>query len=41
VNVYTVNDEKNMNRLLSLGVDGMFTNYPDVLKRVQRATSDE
>lgn len=41
VNVYTVNDEKNMNRLLFLGVDGMFTNYPDVLKRVQRAMSDE
>jgi glycerophosphoryl diester phosphodiesterase len=48
VNVYTVNDEKNMNRLLSLGVDGMFTNHPDVLKRVledfrwkQRVTGNE
>ncbi|MEE9912307.1 MAG: hypothetical protein K4571_11360 [Deltaproteobacteria bacterium] len=34
VNVYTVNDEKTMRRLLTLGVDGMFTNHPDILKRV-------
>ena len=34
VNVYTVNDEKSMRRLLALGVDGIFTNWPDVLKNV-------
>jgi glycerophosphoryl diester phosphodiesterase len=34
VNVYTINDEKNMRRLLALGVDGIFTNKPDILKRV-------
>ncbi len=31
VNVYTVNDERDMKRLLALGVDGMFTNCPDIL----------
>ena len=34
VNVYTVCDEMNMQRLLSLGVSGIFTNNPDVLKNV-------
>jgi len=34
VNVYTVNDEKKLMRLLTLGVNGIFTNKPDVLKRV-------
>lgn len=34
VNVYTVNDEKNMRKLLARGVDGIFTNCPDVLKAV-------
>ncbi len=34
VHVYTVNDEKSMRRLLDLGVDGIFTNRPDVLRRV-------
>lgn len=34
VNVYTVNDERGMRRLLARGVDGIFTNYPDVLRRV-------
>lgn len=34
VNVYTVNDEKKMKRWLALGIDGIFTNHPDVLKRV-------
>jgi len=34
VNIYTVNDEKNMRRMLDLGIDGIFTNYPDVLKGV-------
>ena len=34
VNVYTVNDEKDMKRLLVLGIDGIFTNCPDVMKSV-------
>lgn len=34
VNIYTVNDEKNMRRLLTMGVDGIFTNCPDVLRKV-------
>ena len=34
VNLYTINDEKNMRRVLALGVDGIFTNYPDILKKV-------
>ena len=28
VNLYTINDEKHMRRVLALGVDGIFTNYP-------------
>ena len=34
VNVYTVNDEKNMKKFLNMGVSGIFTNKPDVLKKV-------
>ncbi len=34
VHIYTVNDEKNMRRLLDLGVDGIFTNRPDLLRKV-------
>lgn len=34
VHIYTVNDEKNMRRLLDLGVNGIFTNRPDLLKSV-------
>ena len=33
VNVYTVDDEKKMRRLLKAGVEGIFTNKPDVLKK--------
>jgi glycerophosphoryl diester phosphodiesterase len=33
-NVYTVNDEKTMMRLLAWEASGIFTNHPDVLKRV-------
>jgi glycerophosphoryl diester phosphodiesterase len=29
---YTVNEERDMRRLLARGVDGMFTNYPDRLR---------
>ncbi|PKN10097.1 MAG: hypothetical protein CVU72_02335 [Deltaproteobacteria bacterium HGW-Deltaproteobacteria-7] len=34
VNIYTVNDAKTMKRFLSMGVDGIFTNNPDILKKV-------
>lgn len=33
-NVYTVNDEKNMKRFINMGVSGIFTNNPDVLKKI-------
>jgi len=34
VNVYTVNDKKGMRRFLEMGVSGIFTNKPDILKAV-------
>ena len=34
VNIYTVNDKKNMRRFLKMGVNGIFTNKPDILKMV-------
>ena len=34
VNIYTVNDVKNMKRFIYRGVSGIFTNNPDILKRV-------
>jgi glycerophosphoryl diester phosphodiesterase len=34
VYVYTVNEAAEMDRLLALGVDGLFTNYPDRLRRI-------
>ena len=34
VHTYTVDEEATMERLLDLGVDGIFTNRPDVLRRV-------
>ena len=34
VNIHTVNDAKNMRRFLKIGVSGIFTNKPDILKRV-------
>lgn len=33
VNVYTVDDEKKIRRFLKAGVEGIFTNKPDVLKK--------
>ena len=35
VHPYTVNEESDMTRLIELGVDGMFTNFPDRLMRVR------
>lgn len=34
VNIYTVNDVRNMKRFINMGVSGIFTNNPDILKRV-------
>jgi len=34
VHVFTVDREEEMRRLLDLGVDGIFTNYPDRLRRL-------
>ena len=34
VHIYTVNDVRRMRRLLKIGVSGIFTNKPDVLKKV-------
>lgn len=34
VNIYTVNDTKNMKRFINMGVSGIFTNKPDILRSV-------
>lgn len=34
VHVWTINDETEMHRLLDLGVDGIMTDNPDILKKV-------
>jgi glycerophosphoryl diester phosphodiesterase len=34
INAYTVNEEADMKRLISLGIDGIITNYPDKLKKM-------
>ena len=36
IHPYTVNEGKDMERLVEWGVTGMFTNYPDVLEKVLR-----
>ncbi len=36
VNVYTVNADTLMHKMLDMGVDGIFTDYPDVLLQVLR-----
>jgi glycerophosphoryl diester phosphodiesterase len=39
VHPYTVNEEAEMRRLFALGVDGMFTDYPDRLKTLLHPNS--
>mgnify|MGYP005711384437 FL=1 len=34
VHIWTINDEKNMQRLIDLGVDGIMTDNPEVLKTI-------
>ena len=34
IHPYTVNDEAGMKRMIALGVDGMFTDYPDRLRQL-------
>jgi glycerophosphoryl diester phosphodiesterase len=34
VNVWTVNDERIMRRLVDLGADGIITDRPDTLRRL-------
>ncbi|MED3621929.1 glycerophosphodiester phosphodiesterase family protein, partial [Bacillus thuringiensis] len=41
VHPFTVNNEKDMKKLLSWGVDGMFTNYPDRLHSILDLKSHE
>jgi glycerophosphoryl diester phosphodiesterase len=38
VHLYTVNEASEMARLVEMGVDGLFTNYPDRLSRLQGKT---
>ncbi len=35
-NIYTVNDEDNMKKMLEQKARGIFTNYPDILRKVER-----
>lgn len=37
VNIYTVNSDSIMHQMLDMGVDGIFTDYPDVLLQVLRS----
>ena len=32
--VWTVNKEEDLNYLVKLGVDGVITNYPDIMKEL-------
>lgn len=34
INAYTVNEEVYMKKLIELGIDGIITNYPDILARL-------
>ena len=35
INAYTVNEEPHMKRLVELGIDGIITNFPDMLKEIK------
>jgi glycerophosphoryl diester phosphodiesterase len=35
--VWTVNEERDMARMIELGVDGIISDYPDLLRRVAAA----
>lgn len=37
VNIYTVNSDTLMHQMLDMGVDGIFTDYPDILLQVLRS----
>ena len=37
VHVWTIDEEDEMNRLIKLGVDGLMTDKPSVLKKVMEA----
>ena len=39
INVYTVNDEEDLEQFVKWGVDGIITNYPDRLIRILKAKS--
>lgn len=41
VNVYTVNDPVTMKRLIGYGVDGIITNYPDLLEDILRSKAEK
>jgi glycerophosphoryl diester phosphodiesterase len=41
VHVFTVDRSEDMQRLLGLGVDGMFTNFPDRLRTLLGPPGDE
>lgn len=34
INAYTVDEEEDMKKLIELGIDGIITNYPDILKKI-------
>ncbi|MEY8763254.1 MULTISPECIES: glycerophosphodiester phosphodiesterase [Clostridium] len=41
INVYTVNEKSYMKKLIDLGVDGIITNYPNLLKDVIEKLTDK
>ncbi|HWO96819.1 MAG TPA: glycerophosphodiester phosphodiesterase [Bacillus sp. (in: firmicutes)] len=41
IHPYTVNDSKQMKRLIKWGVDGMFTDYPDRLARIVKSGKEK
>ena len=38
--VWTVNDDAEMRRLIAWGVDGIISDYPDVLRRIAAAPAE-